>query len=66
MIAGVHGEVDHVKREVERTVRALRTDAAVRILRRAFEDAGVLPLAARTEASGTPNARRKSGILNMV
>lgn len=50
MIAGVHSEVGHVKGEVERTVRALTTDAAVRILRRAFEDAGVLPFA----AAGTP------------
>jgi hypothetical protein len=46
VIAGVHSEVGHVKGEVERTVRALTTDAAVRILRRAFEDAGVLPFAA--------------------
>lgn len=46
MIAGVHSEVGHVKGEVERTVRALTTDAAVRIVRRAFEDAGVLPFAA--------------------
>jgi hypothetical protein len=46
VIAGVHSEVGHVKGEVERMVRALTTDAAVRILRRAFEDAGVLPIAA--------------------
>jgi hypothetical protein len=34
-----------VKGDVERTVRALTTAAAVRILRRAFEDAGVFPSA---------------------
>lgn len=56
MIAGVYGEVDHVKREVERTVRALKTDAAVHILRRAFEDAGVLPFAERTGAGPLPHA----------
>jgi hypothetical protein len=46
VIAGVQSEVGHVKGELERTVRALTTNAAVRILRRAFEDAGVLPSAA--------------------
>jgi hypothetical protein len=45
VIAGVHSEVGHVKGELERTVRALTTNAAVRILKRAFEDAGVLPSA---------------------
>jgi hypothetical protein len=55
VIAGVHSEVGHVKGELERTVRALTTNAAVRILRRAFEDAGVLPSAA---AGGQPRASR--------
>jgi hypothetical protein len=61
--AGVHSEVGHVKGEVERTVRALTTDAAVRILRRAFEDAGVLPFA----ASGTlPGAKNATGLADAV
>lgn len=46
VIVGVDSAVSHVKGDVERAVRALTTAAAVRILRRAFEDAGVLPASA--------------------
>ncbi len=56
VIAGVHREVGHVKGDVERTVRALTTAAAVRILRRAFEDAGVLPSSASARASRLADA----------
>jgi hypothetical protein len=52
VIAGPQSEVGLVKSDVERTVRALTTDAAVRILRRAFEDAGVLPSAATPAPPG--------------
>jgi hypothetical protein len=48
VIADVQIEASYVKRDVERSVRALTTDAAVRILRRTFEDNGVLPSAAGT------------------
>jgi hypothetical protein len=48
VIAGAQSEVGHVKGDVERAVRALTTEAAVRILRHAFEDAGVLPSVADT------------------
>jgi hypothetical protein len=58
VIAGVHSEVGHVKGDLERTVRALTTDAAVRILRRAFEDAGVLPFAAAGTLPRVNSARR--------
>jgi hypothetical protein len=43
---------DHVKRDVERTVRALISDDAVRVLRRTFEDAGVLPSTTGMPGSG--------------
>jgi hypothetical protein len=56
VIAGVQSEVGHVKGDVERSVRALTTDAAVRILRHAFEEAGVLPSGAAATASA-PGAK---------
>jgi hypothetical protein len=56
VIAGVHREVGHVKGDVERAVRALTTAPAVRILRRAFEDAGVLPSYASARASRLADA----------
>jgi hypothetical protein len=56
VIAGVHREVGHVKGDVERAVRALTTAAAARILRRAFEDAGVLPSSASARASRLADA----------
>jgi hypothetical protein len=39
----VYSEAGDVKVDVERAVRALKSDVAVSILRRAFEDTGVLP-----------------------
>jgi hypothetical protein len=65
VIAGVHSEVGHVKGEVERTVRALTTDAAVRILRRAFEDAGVLPFAAGAP-TGADSANSASRLADAI
>jgi hypothetical protein len=52
VIADVQIEASYVKRDVERSVRALTTDAAVGILRRTFEDNGVLPSAAGTPPPG--------------
>ena len=43
VIVDARSAAGHVKRDVERTVRALTSDAAVGIMRRTLEDAGVLP-----------------------
>jgi hypothetical protein len=63
VIVDARSAADHVKRDVERTVRALTSDAAVGIMRRTLEDAGVLPSPAGThggmpaEGPGSVSAR---------